>query len=327
MRREQLTAKTIEEIHRDVAREERQKEQMSQGNYRGGGNNRGGGGDYRGGKSQTYTSSNRGGGDRSNRPAPVTDSSGFTSVGRGKGSFAPAPVRVKSSSSSSSKHSSKQSSSSSSKSSSRKAAKEPASTPKAALPPPLDKEKLELRIKNIANEFIADQSNISELFLSFDEILGTPDASQIFTQKNIDRIVDCKNEERIGIVTMLVTLYGVSKITAADVQLGLGELIEFIDSYAFDCPKIFEYVGDIISKFIHLKALNVLWICSSCNKMLEMSPDKEKATEHIKIMTHTVRSLKSEFGDAEAKAVFLKEESALVKLLGKANWDNLKESI
>merc|ERR1711935_1216700 len=57
VRREQLTAKTIEEIHKDIAREERQKEQQSQNNnYRGGNNNRGGG-DYRGGdsrKSQNY---------------------------------------------------------------------------------------------------------------------------------------------------------------------------------------------------------------------------------------------------------------------------------
>jgi len=309
VRREELKAKTINEIRKEAAREEREKEKQSayNRNY-----------DNRGGRG----SSNRRESAPREKSRPVVDSSGFTQVSHGRGgtfgtqqSFrkstpAPksrAPEKPQRSYNATSKNTSK-----------RSKAPTPAPAAKAPMFEPLSEDKFKLRSKNIVNEFIQDSKNTSELFLSFDELTGTENAGKTFVQLCIDSIVDMKSNEIEVMVSMLQILYKGKKLVTSDIEFGLGETIEFLDSFIHDCPKIFTYIGDILSKFLHLGALSLSWICEVCEKMFAMKD---------KLIEETVQCMKSEFGADESSSTFLKFESSLVKLLGESDWNKIKSNL
>lgn len=102
--------------------------------------------------------------------------------------------------------------------------------------------------------------------LSMDELQGTPKAYVKFVQMNCDRIIDCKDAEREAIYDMLGTVVDKGKVAGSDVKEGLVDLIEFIDSYVYDAPKAFDYLGEMLVVMYTLKVIDMNWICEQSEK-------------------------------------------------------------
>jgi hypothetical protein len=341
-RRKEEKAKTLEEIRKDVEREERQQQQISQqnaGNYRGGGRNdynnrgrdsRGGGGDYNNNNNNNSRPS-FGGGNRSRQSKPVvqTDDDGFTTiVGASSGttnmnvksSLAQAALAPKASRPQTVK---------TKRTVKKDAPVAPANDP---APPaasksnsahePMTKEKFERRVKSIRSEFKQDPSNIDELLLSVDELSGTPDYGSQFVSMNSDHIIDCKEDERKSIFSMLALLVEKGKITSSDVKAGLMDLIEFIDSFVCDAPKAFDYLGEMLSTMLRVKAVDVSYVCEHAEKT---KPSSEANPE--KIIRAFAGAIEASQGKDALRASFSGSAKALESLLGSDKWAAISKDI
>ena len=305
-RRKEEKAKTIAEIRKDVEREERRQSQQSAQQNRGGR----GGGDYRSG--------GRGGNDYRGRPAPgparprqpkpatVTDDDGFTTIVSGRSAFQPKSIQSKPKQDTGSVPS--------------KSAPAPASAPSQAVAP-VDQEALEKIIKRIRSDFVNEGGNVEEVLLSWAEIAGTPDAGKELVQKNADRMLDCKEAERIAICKIVVLLCEKGKVTASDVQNGLMDVIEFIDSVVLDCPRAFEYLGDLLGQLLRVKMINMPWLCDQLTK----TKVDAKTKAPLEVLKHTLLCVKSSSG-AGAATAFAKE-SSVGQLLGDEKLGSLVESL
>jgi len=319
-RRKEEKAKTLEEIRKDVEREEKIQAQQSQQNYRNDNRRGGGGGDYR----NDYR--NRPNSTRSRQPKAKeeTDDDGFTTViSRGaKGTFANTPEPKQSQRSSRDNRQQQQQFQQQQTSSFRssKAATPPSTNIESAsstAPAPLDSEKLERRIKSMRNEFVADK-NVEELMLSMDELSGTKDAGLILVQKNADRMFDCKENERKGIVEMIKVTYEKGKLRKEDLRNGLMDSIEFIDSVVVDCPKAFEYMGELTGILLTLKALDVDWFCEQCEKT-KLDPNSEAPEKMVRATLG--------FMNGSDKAIFAKSDKAMNALLGDGKWSEISTEL
>lgn len=171
-------------------------------------------------------------------------------------------------------------------------------------------EKLKNRAKSMRQEWMEFQ-NEDELLLSMDEVLGSPDAGRIIVQANVDHAMDCKAPERDAIIEIITILYGKGKLTNADVQGPMSDCVEFIDSLVLDSPGAFDYLGEMLSTFLNMKALNVAWLCDATSKCFE---EKDK----VKVINSAVEGMKVKYGDAATRACFggASESRALESLLG-----------
>lgn len=144
-----------------------------------------------------------------------------------------------------------------------------------------------------------------------DEVLGSPNAGKIIVQANLDHAIECKPPERAAIIEIISILFTNDKITSLDVQGPMKDIVEFIDSFLCDSPGVFGYVGDMLSTFLNIKALDVIWLCDATSKCLD-NADK------VKVIDHTVQAFKSKYGDAATQACFggASETRALESLLG-----------
>jgi len=326
LRREVETAKTLDEIRKDAERDERKQQQQSAqgGGYggRGGGGRGGGRGGYDGGRGggrggydggrgggrggydqhgggrggyDRDRGGGRGGGGHDNRG----DNRGYDNRGPGRNEGRAPPV------------------------SSRSVAAAPVVS--KILPPPtgggrsaggggggpaVSAEKLKLRANNMRIEWMADP-NEKELLMSIDEVLASPDASKTIVGINLDYAADCKAAELQSIIKMIVALHKARKVTSSDIQTAMGDLVEFIDSFACDNPKIFDYVGDMFCAFANNNAVTVGWLCD-CTAKVNDEGCKSK------VIGGAMKSVKKAFGPEAAKECFggAAEKSALEKLLG-----------
>lgn len=335
LRRQIETAKTIEEIRKDVEREERQQVQQAQqmgGGYRGGGgggrggdrsrddfrNNRGrndndyrGNDNRRGGGGVGGGSNNQGGGsNRPRAPKPSQDKDGFTKIAARGGSGKPQQPAPKA----------------------RPAAKpqqkeQPVEREEASPPPtsepastaaPLSKDKLELRVNNIRTEFMQDRKNVDELLLSVDELSGTPEAGLTMVQLNADRLMDCKEDERKAIVEMITIIFQKGKLTKGDVENGMADMVEFIESFVIDAPKAFDFLGEMLGSLLNAKALNITWLCEQCKKISPGAAEKvvKCSMEYIKV-SHGADAVKSSVGG---------EGPALGNVIGADKWKAISDS-
>lgn len=321
-RRKVEKAKTLEEIRKDVEREEKlQAQQSQQNNYRGGGG--GGRRDNYGGrdsKARNSFSTNR---PRQPKPVVQTDDDGFTTIVSGSG---PKP-RSSLQNAVSSQRSSPQKSGGGKSNSSKKpltsaASKEETSAApsKSFTPKALDPEMLERRVKSIRGEYVQDPKNTTELMLSMDELSGTPDAGTKFVQLNSDRIIDCKDDERAAIYAMLSLLVEKGKLSSSDVKAGLVDLIEFIDSYVYDAPKAFDYLGQILTAMYNVKAIDIAWICEQAEKTKVGSDENPE-----KIIRGVAGAMESNGGKDGVRAA-LAASAPVSKLLG-AKWDAVSKEI
>jgi MIF4G domain len=315
-------AKTIEEIRKDFEREERMKEKESQqmnAGYRGGGKNDYGrndnrrGSDFRGNArpSQPSVGSSR---RQASKPAVVTDDDGFTTIKSGKSSLAQA-VTNRENQRQAPKVITKQA---------YAALTDDTPTPSHSEPAPevLSVEKLERRVGTIRGEFFQDPSDIENLLLSMDELSGTPNYGVIFVQKNCDFIVDCRDSERESVYALHSLLVAKGRLSSDDVKAGMSEFVEFIDSYACDAPRAFEYLGEFLGNMIKAKAVDVAWICEQAEKTtLSLADNPEK------IIVSLIKAMKKVIGDDETRSVMESSSVVVEKLLGAAKWATIKSDL
>ena len=181
----------------------------------------------------------------------------------------------------------------------------------------LTKEKLELRAKNMRLEFMQDPSE-KELLFSVDEVLGSPDAGRTIVQVNVEHAIECKAPERQSIIDMIVILYNNGKLTKSDVQTPMADIVEFIDSFVIDSPGAFGYLGEMLSAFFHMGALDVQWLCSCTGKLMDKA-------DQSKVIAHTMQAMKKSYGDAETRSCFSgpNGRQALEQLLGAAEFQSM----
>jgi translation initiation factor 4G len=339
-RRDEGKAKSLEEIRKDFEREEKKQAQLAQQGYRNDNRN-----DNRRGSTQAAGFDNRrgsnfgggrgAGGVAANRNRPnvkqETDDDGFTVIARGtKGHFPGSGGDGGVSNpggGGSDPRASQPKPSSMSKSSlpSADGRKSPTNAgADAAAPVALTPEKLERRIKSMRTEYMQDPNNIDELLLSMDELTETKDAGRILILKSGDAFLDCKEEERKAISEVIRILYENGKLSKDDIRGGLDEFIEFIDSMVADCPKLYDYVGDLLSMLFKSNAVDVQWLCDSLEKTKASDPDTQ-APE--KLTRATIVSIRSRDGPGAANDAFGKSSSAMNSLLGADKWNSISNDL
>jgi len=339
-RREEETAKTLDEIKKDFEREERmaqmQSQQMNQ-SYRGGGRNnrdrdnrdrgRGGGGgnrrndgDYRDDRrNSNYGAPRR----QKERVEPKVDKDGFVEVnkssrGQGGSRYGSAGPKILS----------RNNSNRDKKDKSKNRERERDTKPTKAVPPPrrspsptaepLSEEKLKLKAKTMRAEFM-EQPNEDDLFMTMDELKKHPGAARGIVQASVDAALDCKDKERAAIVTIISTLFTNGKLTSEDIGGPFGDIIEFIDSFVVDSPRAMEYMGDMTAEFLHIKALDVAWLCTQAKKLEEFSA-------HLipQVIDQCVKSLINCYSLDEAKIHFASATNELNALLGQEKWNEIE---
>ena len=320
-RRKDEKAKTIEEIRKDFEREERMKAQQSQqmaGNFRGGGNfgrsdNRRGSDNRPNNRSSGFGATGGSSRRQSNKVVAETDDDGFTTILSGASKPRPSstqappgqpPVRQ------APKVPTKQSFA---------ALAQDNAAPSKPAPEPLDEEKLQRRVATIRGEYLQDPSNTEELLLSMGELKTTPQYGSKFVQINCDRIIDCKDDERSAIYSLLAVLVQKGELSSDDVKDGLVDFIEFIDTFVYDAPKAFDYLGETLSTMLKVKALDVPWICKEATKT-----KASNAENPGKIIQSLAASMMSVLGADEAKSILNANASVIEGLVGADKWSSIK---
>jgi MIF4G domain len=340
-RRDEGKAKSLEEIRKDFEREEKKQAQQAQQGYRN---------DSRRGSTQPAGFDNRdnrrggnfgggrggggGGGLSANRNRPnvkqETDDDGFTVIARGaKGHFPgggggdsnPRPSQPDTGASQSKQSSMPKSDLSATggrKSPTNNGAEMDSSAPAALTP-----EKLQRRIKSMRTDYMQDPNNIEELLLSMDELRETKNAGLTLVIKSGDALMDCKEEERKAISEVIRILYENGKLSKDDIRTGMDEMIEYIESSVADCPRLYEYVGDLLSTLFKLNAVDVQWLCET----LEKTKAEPNTQAPEKLTRATISSIRSRDGQAAAKDIFGKSSSAMNSLLGADKWNSISSDL
>ena len=173
-------------------------------------------------------------------------------------------------------------------------------------------DKLKLRANNMRQEWMQDK-NEKELLLSMDEVLASPNAGKVIVQTNIDYAADCKASELKSVIDMIVILYRNRKVTDSEIKTAVGGLVEFVDSFACDNPKIYGYIGDMVCAFINMNALGLDWLCDCTSRVMDESCKP-------KVIIGTLESIQKSFGPGAVKSCIgnPSERSAMEKLLGPA---------
>ena len=324
-RRKEEKAKTLEEIRKDVEREERRQAQQamrdnrdSRGSFtqRGSGGGRGGGNyDTRGQRQPSFTGGNR---PRQSKTAAETDSDGFTVIGSARNT-PPPPKGGRSGGPGASPKVSSRSSFSALADESADASSVPA--PAKAGAQPLSEDQLKRRIKSMRADFIGDGGNVSELLLSMDELSATPEAGMKLIQFSADDMMDCKDQDRQAIVKIISILAEKRKLSQDDVKNGLADAIEFIDSFAMDAPRAFEFLGELLASLLRIGTIDANWICQQ-SETTKLDPTTKAPA---RIIGETLKALAAQTDKKTALSSFSSAESSLAKLLdGADKWEDVK---
>lgn len=292
-RRKEEKAKTIAEIRKDVEREERAQANPGRG---------GRGGDYRSGGRGNRGSISTGSSMRSrvSKPVAKTDDDGFTQILSGRTAAAPAKssrlqpkpdIRDAG-------PSPKQSTFAALADDGSKSNGGAISAPKEPVAPQLSKDQLQRKVKSMRNDFMNDGGNVDELMLTWQEMSGTNGAGAVLVSTNADHMMEAKEIERVAIYDILRLLCEHEKLTKTDVQEGLADPLEFIDSMVMDCPRAFEYFGEIIADMMRLKMTDMPWLCALFQK-IKGADESTKAPESI--TRHLLRSVKEAEGKDAVK--------------------------
>jgi translation initiation factor 4G len=302
LRREQETAKTLQEIKKDFLKEEKQAERESSGYRGGGGGGRGDRNNPRNDYRQSYASGNYQ--SQSRRKMPVEQSAdGFmTVVGKGK-SFRQAPQPIQ--------QSLRPQVITKTTPPPVITAPSPPSAPKTPAVPPLDKEKLATMIKSMRQGYIADPTNLEDLTYSMEKFASTPDAPEAVVKENFEFALECNDSNRQGVINLLTTLYDKKYLAKTDFESGCGELIEFIDSFVVDVPFAHRHVAQMFGVFIPKGILSIDWFLEKCSLIYT---DKDKK-EMIKEVYNGLGS--------DKKKLFAGKDAAVVAVVGPEAWSEI----
>merc|ERR1712179_252679 len=122
---------------------------------------------------------------------------------------------------------------------------------------------------------------------------------------------------------MIVTLFQKGKLSSEDVGNGMGEMIEFIDSFVIDSPRAYEYLGDVLSSILNVGAVDIGWLIEQTNKT-KISPDADAPERVVK---ETMIAYSNKFGKDATKSTFTSSEGALADLVGKDKWNAISSSV
>lgn len=164
----------------------------------------------------------------------------------------------------------------------------PPPPPKQSIPDELSRDKLENKIKNMRAEYLANQNNTEDVFYTIKEMTGTPNYGRTVVEKNMDFAFECKDPEREGLIDLLTLLYTNGKLSKEDFEEGMAEMVEFVDSFAIDIPNACEYLGAVLSACLHMKALSKEWIREKCQLI---ATDKYQD----EVIFHTEQALSKRF--------------------------------
>jgi hypothetical protein len=171
-------------------------------------------------------------------------------------------------------------------------------------------------------DFVSDGGSVDELLLTMGEMAGTPGGGKTIVSKNADRIMDCKDDERQAITRIFCILFEKGKLSSSDIQDGLVDTIEFIDSLVCDAPKAYDYLGDVLGEMLRIKAAEMSWLCEQAEKTKVDGPGPAE-----KIVRATLNGLKKSGGDSTAREIADKHANELSNLLGADTWKAVSESI
>lgn len=182
----------------------------------------------------------------------------------------------------------------------------------------LSEEKLKIWANNMRQKFMQSKDK-NELIMSIEEVLPSPNASKIIVATNVDYAADCKASELKSIIEMFEHLYRSGMVTKSDIEFAMADLVEFIDSFACDNPRIYDYVGDMFCSFANMQALTVAWLADCTSKVMD---DSSKP----KVIDGAMKSIQKEYGTEALKSCFgnASERQALERLLGKAKLTELE---
>jgi hypothetical protein len=183
---------------------------------------------------------------------------------------------------------------------------------------PLSDEQLKGRVKIIRDDFMQDPSNIFKLTKSMDELSGTPDFARKFVQLNADCILYCKDDERKGVISMIAILVERNELTSCDVKAGLVGLIRFLVVVCENSQESFDYLGEMMSTMLYVKAIDIPWLCNQV---------KEAAASHLfceNIIRALAKAIEANRGKDEVRAAF--SGSSAEWLLG-ADWASVSKDI
>ena len=96
-------------------------------------------------------------------------------------------------------------------------------------------------------------------------------------------------------------------------------MIEFIDSYVYDAPKAFDYLGDMLTTMYNVKAIDVAWICEQAKKT-ELA-DKSNPEKIIRALAGAMEAKNGKDGVKAALS-----DPSVSKLLGD-RWEGVRASI
>jgi len=189
--------------------------------------------------------------------------------------------------------------------------------PKISSPKALDTDKLKSRITGIRAEFLNDQQNEAELLASVDGLSGTPGLEAKLVLLNCEWALECKAPERQGVIKMLLILLKSEKILPEHFESAFSELIEFIDDMTVDIPKVYDVMGELLGELLSFNALSLSSVCTECAKI----PLEENRAELIqKIMKYAEKAN----GPNACASCFRANEGALITLLGPEKWGSIK---
>jgi translation initiation factor 4G len=148
-----------------------------------------------------------------------------------------------------------------------------------------------------------------------DDLKDTPNAGLDITQTSLDAALECKEPEREAIISIISILYKNGKLTSDDIGTAFADIMEFIDSFVVDSPRALEYTADMMAEFLHIKALDVNWLCRTAKTIVdEMIPG---------VFTECIKSVIKRYSVDEAKMHFGPATDAIVALLTAEKWEDI----
>jgi len=312
-RRKEESAKTLDEIKKDFEREERAAQRQSavaNAGYRGGGGGRRDDG-RRDGRRQTSSKfmDNR---DRRKQQEEAVDEDGFATVpvSRGRrGSSGPSPSILQR----------KQMVPPAKKQQQSRQQSPRPSAPQKRTPAPLDTDELKKRIKGVRAEYMSLKDE-KEVILCAEEWSGTDDWSDVFCTESIEKALDCKEDERQAIISMFKILCKKSMLPEKSFEVALTEILEFMDDFAVDIPKVYEYMGDVVANLLRFEAIKFSWLCDLCANFLETTAPGQSERTLVKIMKCLVQLA----GNDGAKAICSPSETAILKVISSDQYNAVK---
>ena len=178
---------------------------------------------------------------------------------------------------------------------------------------------IERKAQYMRSEFIQSLGNLSEedLIFSFTELVSLPDYARLFVQVNADFGIECKPKERDAVVSILSFLVSKDRLAPKDFDMPFGELLAYLADYIIDIPEAVKNVGDMIACFIHVKILSFSWLCQQFEK-LQDDPSSEYFPT---LMSTIIECLYLKYGEkASLRAEIEPYKHCLSRFMGESLW-------